>query len=65
MTLLKYIILQSYKFMKRGVGGFRLGELLNLTLSNVNIEQQLLKVLGKTGERIIRIGTTSAKALLK
>jgi len=45
--------------------GLRLGELLNLTLSNVNMEQQILKVSGKTGERIVRIGTTSAKALLK
>jgi site-specific recombinase XerD len=29
------------------------------------MEQQLLKVSGKTAERIVRIGTTSAKTLLK
>ncbi len=29
------------------------------------MEQQLLKVSGKTGERIVRFGTTTAKALLK
>jgi site-specific recombinase XerD len=45
--------------------GLRLGELLNLTLSNVNMEQQLLKVSGKTGERVVRFGSATAKALLK
>ena len=45
--------------------GLRLGELLNLTLSHVNMEQQLLKVSGKTGERVVRFGLATAKALLK
>ncbi|MFC1994339.1 tyrosine-type recombinase/integrase [Chloroflexota bacterium] len=45
--------------------GLRLGELLNLKLSDVNIEQQLLKVNGKTGERVVRYGTTTWKALNK
>ena len=45
--------------------GLRLGELLNLKLNNVNMEQQLLKVDGKTGERVVRFGSTTAKSLLK
>ena len=45
--------------------GLRLGELLNLTLNDVNMEQQLLKVDGKTGERVVRFGLATAKALLK
>jgi integrase/recombinase XerC len=45
--------------------GLRLGELLNLKLSDVNMEQQLFKVSGKTGERVVRYGTNTAKALLK
>ena len=45
--------------------GLRLGELLNLTLNDVNMEQQLLKVSGKTGERVVRFGLATAKALLK
>lgn len=45
--------------------GLRLGELLSLTMDNLNMEQQLLKVLGKTGERIVRFGRSTAKALLK
>jgi len=45
--------------------GLRLGELLNLKLIDVNMEQQLLKVDGKTGERVVRFGATTAKALKK
>ncbi|MFC1974365.1 tyrosine recombinase XerC, partial [Chloroflexota bacterium] len=45
--------------------GLRLGELLNLKLPDVNTEQQLLKVDGKTGERVVRYGTTTWKALNK
>ncbi len=45
--------------------GLRLGELLSLTMDNLNMEQQLLKVSGKTGERIVRFGRATAKALLK
>jgi len=45
--------------------GLRLGELLNLKLADVNMEQQLLKVDGKTGERVVRYGSTTAKALKK
>lgn len=45
--------------------GLRLGELLSLRLSEINKEQQLLKVDGKTGERVVRYGSTSAKALRK
>jgi len=45
--------------------GLRLGELLNLKLNDVNMEQQLLKVDGKTGERVVRFGSATAKALLK
>ncbi len=45
--------------------GLRLGELLNLKLVDVNMEQQILKVDGKTGERVVRFGATTAKALKK
>jgi site-specific recombinase XerD len=45
--------------------GLRLGELLNLKLVDVNMEQQILKVDGKTGERVVRFGSTTAKALKK
>jgi len=45
--------------------GLRLGELLNLKAIDVNMEQQLLKVDGKTGERVVRFGSTTAKALRK
>jgi len=45
--------------------GLRLGELLSLKLSEINMEQQLLKVDGKTGERVVRYGATTAKALKK
>jgi integrase/recombinase XerD len=45
--------------------GLRLGELLSLKVSDVNMEQQLIKVDGKTGERVVRFGSTTAKALKK
>ncbi|MFC1916388.1 tyrosine-type recombinase/integrase [Chloroflexota bacterium] len=45
--------------------GLRLGELLNLKILDINMEQQLLKVDGKTGERVVRFGSTSAKSLKK
>ncbi|MHA1973024.1 MAG: tyrosine-type recombinase/integrase [Candidatus Hodarchaeales archaeon] len=43
--------------------GLRLGELLNLKMVDINIEQQLMKVDGKTGERIVRYGKTTWQAL--
>ncbi len=43
--------------------GLRLGELLNIRIKDINMEQQLLKVDGKTGERVVRYGMTTAKAL--
>jgi len=43
--------------------GLRLGELLNIKLGDINMEQQLMKVDGKTGERVVRYGKTTAKAL--
>ena len=43
--------------------GLRLGELLNLKLIDINMEQQILKVDGKTGERVVRFGATTAKVL--
>ena len=43
--------------------GLRLGELLNIKLSDVNREQQIIKVDGKTGERVVRYGKITAKAL--
>ena len=45
--------------------GLRLGELLNLKLFDVNMEQQLIKADGKTGERVVRFGDTTKKALKK
>ena len=45
--------------------GLRLGELLNLKILDINMEQQLLNVDGKTGERVVRYGSTTAKALRK
>ena len=45
--------------------GLRLGELLNLKLPDINMEQQILKVDGKTGERVVRFGATTSKALKK
>jgi site-specific recombinase XerD len=43
--------------------GLRLGELLNIKMKDVDLEQQLLKVNGKTGERVVRYGATTGKAL--
>jgi integrase/recombinase XerC/integrase/recombinase XerD len=43
--------------------GLRLGELLNTELVDINLEQQVMKVDGKTGEGMVRYGTTTAKAL--
>ena len=43
--------------------GLRLGELLNIKMGDINVEQQVMKVDGKTGERVVRYGTTTAKAL--
>ncbi len=45
--------------------GLRLGELLNIKMADINLEQQLMKVDGKTGERVVRFGTTTAKVLSK
>ena len=43
--------------------GLRLGELLNLKLTDMDMEAQTLKVDGKTGERFVRYGSTTAQAL--
>jgi site-specific recombinase XerD len=45
--------------------GLRLGEALSLTLEDIDLERQILKIRGKTGERVVRFGTATAKALLK
>ena len=45
--------------------GLRLGELLNLKLFDVNMEQQLIKADGKTGERVVRFGDSTKKVLRK
>jgi site-specific recombinase XerD len=45
--------------------GLRLGELLSLKLFDINMEQQLIKADGKTGERVVRFGDTTKKALRK
>jgi site-specific recombinase XerD len=45
--------------------GLRLGELLNIRMPNIDMQQQLLKVDGKTGERVVKFGSTTTKALLK
>ena len=34
--------------------GLRLGELLNIKTSDINMQQQLMEVDGKTGERVVR-----------
>ena len=39
--------------------GLRLGELLNIKVCDINMEQQLMKVDGKTGERVVRYGKTT------
>jgi integrase/recombinase XerC len=43
--------------------GLRLGELLNLKMVDINLEQQIMKVSGKTGERVVRYGKTTWKTL--
>jgi len=43
--------------------GLRAGELINIKMSDINKEKQLIKVDGKTGERVVRYGATTAKAL--
>lgn len=43
--------------------GLRLGELLNIKMGDLNVEQQVMKVDGKTGERVVRYGSTTAEAL--
>jgi integrase/recombinase XerC len=43
--------------------GLRLGELLNIKMKDIDIDQQLMKVDGKTGERIVRYGKTTWKAM--
>ncbi|MFC2024575.1 tyrosine-type recombinase/integrase [Chloroflexota bacterium] len=45
--------------------GLRLGELLNLKMLDITMEQQLIKADGKTGERVVRYGSTTEKALKK
>jgi site-specific recombinase XerC len=44
--------------------GLRLGELLNIKVGDINMEQQLMKVDGKTRERVVRYGKTTAKAMV-
>jgi integrase/recombinase XerC len=43
--------------------GLRLRELLNIKMGDINIEQQLMRVDGKTGERVVRYGNTTWKAI--
>jgi len=43
--------------------GLRLGEILDIKISDINMEQQLMKVDGKTGERVVRYGKTTWKTL--
>ena len=43
--------------------GLRLGELLNIKMADINMEQQLIRVDGKTGERVVRYGKTTWKAI--
>ncbi len=43
--------------------GLRLGELLHIKMADINMEQQLMRVDGKTGERVVRYGKTTWKAL--
>ena len=45
--------------------GLRLGELLNIKSVDINMEQQLIKADGKTGERVVRFGSTTAKAMVE
>ena len=43
--------------------GLRLGELLSIRMTDINMEQQLMRVDGKTGERVVRYGHTTWKVL--
>jgi len=43
--------------------GLRLGELVNVRMPDIDMGEQLVKVDGKTGERVVRYGKTTAKAL--
>ena len=43
--------------------GLRLGELLHIKMMDINMEQHLMRVDGKTGERVVRYGKTTWKAL--
>ncbi len=43
----------------------RLGELLSLTVDSVDLKRQVLVVNGKTGERYVRFGNLTGKALWK
>jgi len=43
----------------------RLGELLSLTVDSIDLKRQVLVVNGKTGERYVRFGNMTAKALWK
>jgi site-specific recombinase XerD len=45
--------------------GLRLVEILSLKLFDINMEQQLIKADGKTGERVVRFGDTTKKSLKK
>ncbi|MFC1962152.1 tyrosine-type recombinase/integrase [Chloroflexota bacterium] len=45
--------------------GLRLGELLNIKMADIQIEQQLMRVDGKTGEGVVRYGKTTWQALRK
>jgi len=46
--------------------GLRLSELANIQLADVNFEQETIKVMGKGAkERVVRIGKTTQKALLR
>ncbi|UCG55551.1 MAG: hypothetical protein JSV32_07710 [Dehalococcoidia bacterium] len=44
--------------------GLRLEELLKLKLNDVDKNQQLIKVNGKTGERVVRFSSTTAKVVV-
>ena len=45
--------------------GLRLGELLKISIKDIDLTQQLMKVDGKTGERVVRYGQSTAKVLMK
>ncbi len=43
--------------------GLRLGELVGLRMADIDLNTQILKVTGKTGERLARFGSVTATAL--